>query len=138
MKYGRQFRALFLFVALTACAADTSIYEEGRGPFPADYKQKIKAAIESKWPVPRNFRIVAISRPNDGYLLREGTFHAVFGAWLGCVRLEGNRKQGAKFGTLYAPYAIGSRDTEFQLTDEAQCHDVRFEPWLDMLDGSET
>jgi len=94
---------LFLFVALTACASDTSIYEEGRGPFPADYKQKVKAVIESKWPIPRIFRIVAISKPNDGYLLRKGTFHAAFGAWLGCVRLEGDKKQGAKFGTLYAP-----------------------------------
>lgn len=137
MKYGRQFRALFFFVALTACTTDTSIYEEGRGPFPADYKQMIKAAIEGKWPTPRNFRVIAISKPNDGYLLRRGTFHAVFGAWLGCVQLEGDKTQGANFDALYAPYAIGSGGTEVQLTDEPQCHRVRFEPWLDMLEGSD-
>lgn len=138
MKYRSQYRTLFLLAVLTACAKDTSLYEAGRGAFPADYKQKVKVAIESRWPLPRNFRVLAISTPNDGYLLRQGTFHAVFGAWLGCVQLEGDKKRGANFYTLYAPYAIGRGGTEFQLTDEPQCHRVRFEPWLDMLEGSET
>src|SRR5215467_7056296 len=79
------FQALLCAVALVACTTDTSIYEASRGVFPADYKQRVKAAIESTWPAPRDFRVLAISTPNDGYLLRKGTFHAVFGAWIGCV-----------------------------------------------------
>jgi hypothetical protein len=124
-------------VALAACTTDTSIYEANRGAFPADYRQRVRAAIESRWPDPRSFRVLAISAPNDGYLFRQGTFHAVFGAWIGCVQLEGDKKKGAKFGALYAPYAIGSGGTEVVLRDEAQCHHAPFEPWLDMLEGSE-
>jgi len=133
----RPLQALLTVAALAACTTDTSIYEANRGGFPADYKQRVKAAIESKWPGPRNFRVVAISTPNDGYLLRQGTFHAVFGAWLGCVQLEGDKKKGAKFNALYAPYAIGTGGTEVVLRDERQCHHAPFEPWPDMLEGSE-
>lgn len=130
-------RALLLVAALAACKADTSIYEANRGQFPADYKERLKAAIESRWPLPRNFRVLGVSTPSDGYLLRQGTFHAVFGAWIGCVQLQGDKKKGATFDLLYAPYAIGSGGTEFVLRDEAQCHHALFEPWLDMLEGSE-
>jgi hypothetical protein len=69
--------------------------------------------------------------------LRKGTFHAVFGAWLGCVQLEGDKTRGAKFDSLYAPYAIGRGGTELVLKDEIQCHRASFESWLDMLEGSE-
>jgi len=137
-KKNRPLQALLCAVALAACTTDTSIYEASRGAFPADYKQRVKVAIESTWPAPRDFRVLAISTPNGGYLLRKGTFHAVFGAWIGCVQLEGDKKRGAKFNSLYAPYAIGTGGTEFVLRDEIQCHHASFEAWLDMLEGSET
>src|SRR5262245_50009394 len=61
-----------LMLALIAGCGD--IYEGHRGKFPANYKEKIRAVIESKWPEPRMFRVLAISTPSDGFVLTTEVF----------------------------------------------------------------
>jgi len=129
--------AALLSVGLTGCPGDQSLYDGHRGGYPADYKQKIKAAIESRWPAPRTFRVLAISQPHDGYVMRRGTFRAVYGAWLGCIRIEGDPRNGADFATLYLPYAIGSDATTIELRNEPGCRNADYEPWPDMIEGTE-
>jgi hypothetical protein len=132
---GRHRRVLvgMALVALTACG---DIYEGHRGKFPANYKEKIRAVIESKWPEPRMFRVLAVSTPNDGFILTTEAFPAKYGAWLGCVELEGDRKRGADFDILFAPYAIASGGALLVLEDEPNCHEVPLQPWPDMRDNS--
>lgn len=125
-------------MALAGCPGDESLYESHRGSFPVEYKDKVKAAIESRWPAPRTFRVLAISQPHDGYVLKSSTIsRSFYGAWLGCVQVKGERSSGANFDTLYMPYVIGDGTTTVALRDEPTCHTVKFEQWLDMRDGTD-
>jgi hypothetical protein len=74
---------------LAACKNDTSLYEEHRGKYPAEYKAKVRAAIEKGWPEPRKFRVVAITEPTEGFLVAKNYWqpktyrdYYKYGAWL--------------------------------------------------------
>src|SRR5262245_13469107 len=129
---------------LVACESDKSLYEGHRGNFPADYKAKVKAAIESRWPEPRKFQVVAITEPMEGYLVAENYWqpktykdYYKYGAWLGCIRIKGIKSLGADFALLHIPYLIASHTTAVALTDEPSCRRAPYHPWADMKDGTE-
>lgn len=138
-RYRCRLVALLMLGTLSwGCAGDTSLYEGHRGPFPADYKDKVRALIQTRWPEPRNFRVEAISVPTDGFVLTTTALPARYGAWLGCIRLKGDRRAGAAFNEILAPYIIGNAGAVMVLEDEPNCHGVRLEPWPDMHDGGVT
>lgn len=137
----RRYQLVTLFTLgtlMSGCAGDTSLYEGHRGPFPTDYKDKVRQLVDTRWPEPRSFRVEAISTPMDGFVLTTTTLPARYGAWLGCVRLKGDRRAGAGFDEMLAPYIIGSAGAMMVLEDEPNCHGVRLEPWPDMRDGTAT
>ncbi len=135
---------LVLVCLLTACANDKSLYEEHRGKFPADYRAKVKAAIDKGWPEPRKFRVISITEPSAGYIGPENywnpqTFkdHWKYGAWLGCIYVKAIPGSGADFAEMDIPYLINSSGTAVALVDEPSCRHAPYEPWLDMKDGIE-
>lgn len=133
-----------LLVSLAACKNDYSLYEGHRGKFPADYKDKIRTAIESHWPEPRKFHVVAITEPIEGFLLADNYWkpktyrdYYKYGAWLGCIHIKGVKSRGADFSEMDIPYMIASHGTAVALTDEPNCRKAPYEPWQDMKDGVE-
>jgi len=133
-----------LVLSLAACKNDYSLYEGHRGKYPADYKDKIRAAIESHWPEPRKFRVIGITEPIEGFLLAENywkpkTFrdHYKYGAWLGCIHIKGVKNLGADFSEMDIPYLIAKHGTAVALIDEPDCRQAPYEPWQDMKDGVE-
>lgn len=128
---------------LAGCEAqDFSLYEYHRGKYPQDYKEQVKTAIVQGWPEPRRFRVLGITPPHEGFLIRDPRKPSVakgkWGAWLGCVRLEAIPGRGAKFEILNAPYAIDFYGSYITLEEEADCNNAPYEPWRDMIDGEET
>jgi hypothetical protein len=130
--------------ALAACAGDKSLYEGHRGKYPADYKAKIQAAIESRWPAPRKFQVLAITEPTEGYLVAKNYWqpqsfrdYRKYGAWLGCIHIKGIKNRGADFAEMDIPYLIASHGTAVALTDEPGCRHAPYQPWADMKDGIE-
>ena len=129
---------------LAACKNDTSLYEGHRGKYPAEYKAKVKAAIEKGWPEPRKFRVVAITEPIEGFMVAKNYWqpktyrdYYKYGAWLGCIHIKGIKSRGADFTELDIPYLIASHGTAVALTDEPSCRRAPYQPWADMKDGVE-
>jgi hypothetical protein len=129
---------------LAACKSDTSLYEKHRGKYPAEYKTSIRAAIESRWPEPRKFRVITITEPMEGFMVAKNYWqpktyrdYYKYGAWLGCIHIKGIKSRGADFAEMDIPYLIASHGTAVALTDEPSCRHAPYQPWADMKDGTE-
>jgi hypothetical protein len=129
---------------LAGCKTDYSLYEGHRGKYPADYKDKVRAAIEKGWPEPRKFRIVAITEPIEGFAIAKNYWHPKtfrdywkYGAWLGCIHIEGIKNRGADFAEMDIPYQIERYGTAVALEDEPNCRQAPYKPWNNMKDGEE-
>jgi len=129
---------------LAGCADDYSLYEGHRGKYPTDYKDKVRAAIEKGWPEPRKFQVVAITEPLEGFAIAKNYWKPKtyrdfwkYGAWLGCIHIEGIKNRGADFAEMDIPYLIVRDGTAVALEDEPDCRSAPYEPWKDMKDGEE-
>jgi len=124
-------------VPILATCNDQSLYEHHRGAFPENYRDRVRSAIESTWPEPRAFRVLAISPPHRDLVLTRQVFSAKRGAWLGCLRIEGIAARGAGYGAITVPYALDYYQVGVVLEEEPRCRYEPFEPWPDMQAGPE-
>ena len=97
------------------------------GPYPADYKQTLKAHVLRTYFDPYSIRSVSVSEPIQGHLFFQQ-------GWIVCLEANAKNKMGGYIGLQRTAYLINRDNVTQKMKNSPLCNDTKmiYSPWPEL------